>query len=122
MLTEITAVRQTEGEPHKRWWNDANFDLFTWHRADGSVCRFELCYDKQIAERALRWDARDGLNTFSVDDGDVTGRHKMTSVLHRETQHAPADVGRRFCAAAANVEPAILAFVCARLGLPPVRR
>lgn len=121
MLTEIVAVRQTEGEPRKRWWNDADFDLFTWHRDDGSLCRFELSYDKQTGEHALRWDARDGLNAYSVDDGDITGRHKMSAVLREESSDVAQRVGEAFRKAAVNVEPAIVAIVCARLGLPPVR-
>lgn len=119
---EITAVRQSDGQPRKRWFNDADFDLFTWHRSDGSVCRFELCYDKHLGEHAVRWDAREGVETYSVDDGEVTGRHKMAPLSFPEDSPIDARVTSRFRDAARQLDPAIVAVVCARLGLPPVQR
>jgi len=121
MLIEIKAVRQLEGQPHKRWFNDAEFDLFTWHRSDGSVCRFELCFDKHLGERTVRWDAREGVETFNVDDGDVTGRYKMAPLVTTDGSPIEARIIDRFRNAARDVDPAIVAVVCSRLGLPPVQ-
>ena len=122
MLIEIKAVRQTEGQPRKRWFNDADFDLFTWHRSDGSVCRFELCYDKHLGEHTVRWDAREGVETYSVDDGEVTGRHKMAPLTMPSDAAIDERVTNGFRRAARDIDPAIVAVVCARLGLPPVQR
>ena len=121
MLIEIKAVRQTKGLPHKRWFNDADFDLFTWHRRDGSVCRFELCYDKHLGEHTVRWDAREGVETFSVDDGEVTGRYKMAPLVQASDSPVEQHMTTRFRDAARELDPAIVAVVCARLGLPPVQ-
>ena len=121
MLIEIKAVRQSAGQPRKRWFNDADFDLFTWHRTDGSVCRFELCYDKHLGEHTVRWDAREGVETYSVDDGEVTGRHKMAPLTIADDSPLDPTVTDRFRAAARELDPAIVAVVCARLGLPPVQ-
>ena len=124
MLTEIKTLQQRETALRKRWFNDANFDLFVWHRADGSVCRFELCYDKQYVERAIRWDARQGIQCFEVDSGESGLHYKMAPLMRvRRSEGGTAceDVAAGFRDAARGLDPAIVAIVCARLGAPAVR-
>jgi hypothetical protein len=60
MLREIKQVRQTPGQPFRRWFNDELLDLFVWHDEVGRINGFQLCFDKDTAERALTYSERDG--------------------------------------------------------------
>ena len=73
MLNEIKAVKQKKGEPHKRWFNDADFDLFTWHRRDGSV-RFAELRSRNgpgVGVRAVRVSGGGEPDPCDHDDGHV---------------------------------------------------
>ena len=81
MLREIKNPRQVEGEGWRRWFTDEYFDLIVWYHPEKTLQGFQLCYDRGHEERALTWRAGEGYSHKRVDDGDVTGRVKMTPVL-----------------------------------------
>lgn len=61
-------------------------DLIIWFDSDNTLVSFELCYDKQTHEKALRWSSS-GIEHSSVDSGENSpGKYKSTPVL-RESRH-----------------------------------
>ncbi len=69
MLREIP-VSPTENEPAKRWFTDANTDLFVWVDDDGQIEKFQICYNKGKDEHALSWNREQGFSHHAVDDGE----------------------------------------------------
>jgi hypothetical protein len=60
MLREIRDVRQTPGQPTRRWFNDELLDLFVWQDEGGRIVGFQLCFDKDADERALTYSEASG--------------------------------------------------------------
>jgi hypothetical protein len=73
MLKEITSVRQLPGEHRRRWFTSVTMDLVVWVDEAGTPVRFQFCYDKGSAERALTWNADSGFSHMAVDDGENMG-------------------------------------------------
>jgi hypothetical protein len=44
MLHELTYIKQHEGEPKRRWFEDEYFDLVIWVDEKDDIIEFELCY------------------------------------------------------------------------------
>ena len=81
MLAEIKKVRQIEGEPARRWFNCHQMDLFIWYE-NNQIIGFQLCYDKDIKEKAFSWHKDRGLQHQKVDDGENRpGHYKATPIL-----------------------------------------
>jgi hypothetical protein len=60
VLRQIGDVRQVPGEPTRRWFSDENFDLIVCFAPENEVIGFQLCYDKEIEQKALSWLKQDG--------------------------------------------------------------
>ncbi len=74
-------VSQDPGEPRRRWFSDEEFDLIVWMNADESIHGFELCYDKQGREKALRWIDGQGIRHYAVDSGEQSPEHNRSPML-----------------------------------------
>lgn len=82
MLREITTARQVPGDPKRRWFTSANFDLYVWLDEGEAPIGFQLCYDKQSREHALTWTASSGFTHMGVDGGESRpGRYKGAPIL-----------------------------------------
>lgn len=82
MLVEMAKVSQVPGEPRRRWFSSAAFDLIVWHDPAGAVIGFQLCYDREKDEKVLTWKAPDAYSHMAVDDGEgQAGRHKSSPIL-----------------------------------------
>lgn len=120
MLREVKTVRQDREGLHKRWFTDAEFDLFTWQNESGRVVQFELCYGKRKQERSLRWADAGGYLHSAVDDGEaVPGRHKMTPILITDGPFRRVAVAEAFRAASREIDPLLAGFVAERLLAAP---
>jgi hypothetical protein len=115
MLKEYKDVRQVAGEGERRWFLDEYFDLIVWYDAHRSIKGFQLCYDKKNNERAVTWTREDGYSHHKIDDGDVTGRAKMTPVLVADGIFARDDIADRFLEESREIERDISFFVYNRL-------
>lgn len=116
MLTEITGVKQHPGEPRRRWFSDADLDLYVWYDDDGAVARFQLCFDKGRNEQALTWQREHGLAQHAVDDGEGgVYRMKASPVLTGGTVTETAEVRRRFVDAGQKLEHDLYQFVLDRI-------
>jgi hypothetical protein len=116
MLNEIANPRQVPGEGPRRWFSDPYFDLIVWYREDGSsIDGFQLCYDKEREERALTWRRDTGFDHKRIDDGEVTGRMKMTPVLVPDGSFDYSGIAERFRRESEKIDPEIRDFIYERV-------
>jgi hypothetical protein len=114
MLREIGPGR-ADGHGLRRWFQDDYFDLYVWQDRSGSPSAFQLCYDRQHAEGAIGWSAREGYMHARVDAGRQAGGHPMTPI-HRTAAPPPYfRVYARFLQSTQDWDPVMRAFVQARL-------
>jgi hypothetical protein len=115
-FTELADVRQISREPRRRWFRSSNEDLIVWYADDNAILGFQLCYDRQGAERALSWTADRGYSHEKVDDGEAVGlAHKRTPILVADGVFDSKAVLDRFLVAANGVPREIVTFVSAKL-------
>ena len=115
MLLELKNARQISGENKRRWFTSVDMDLITWVDIENKPINFELCYDKGLNEKSLRWSPS-GFVHSAVDDGENNpGKYKSTPIL-RETSHFEAGrVHGLFLAESAQLPDEIKNFVIAIL-------
>lgn len=112
MLSEISPVRQVEGEPPRRWFSSDFFDLILWYEHDGTPLGFQLCYDLGRFERALTWRSQDHFTHLGVDSGEGRSlRHKGSAMLVPDGSFDAAEIGARFRRENAAVPAEISALV-----------
>jgi hypothetical protein len=111
MLSEIPNVRQIEGEGTRRWFRDSYFDLIVWYGGDGGLIGFQLCYDKQVRERAFTWRRGHGCRHERIDAGETTGHSKMSPVIVADDSPPLNRVADRFLKENAEIEPEIACLV-----------
>jgi len=81
MLKEVKNVVQRQGEPRRRWFMSAYFDLIVWYDEGNDISGFELCYGKPTTEKALCWTNQRGYTHHKVDDGELEPlKYKMTPI------------------------------------------
>jgi hypothetical protein len=113
MLKEVEKTRQIAGEPYRRWFSDAVFDLIVWYAAAGEIIGFQLCYRAWPDEKALTWLKGEGFSHNRIDSGE--GRpdhHKMTPILLPDGEFDAGQVHRQFRAASADIDPQVIETVC----------
>ena len=112
MLNEIANLRQVSGEGFRRWFTDSYFDLIVWYEPGAKqIAGFQLCYDKERDERALTWRRGESFDHKRIDDGEVSGRIKMTPVLVPDGTFDYAAIAERFRRESENIDPEIREFV-----------
>jgi hypothetical protein len=116
MLSEVKNPRQIKNEGHRRWFTDSYFDLIVWYEQDGAaLAGFQLCYDKEREERALTWRRGKGFDHKRIDDGEVTGRMKMTPVLVPDGTFDYSVIAERFRRESEKIDPEIRELVYEKL-------
>ena len=112
MLKEAKNVRQIEGEPRRRWFDDEYFDLIVWLDKDDSVWGFQLCYDREYKPRALTWTKKDGYKHTGIDDWEGSGGMlKESPVLVVDGLFDSGVIGKKLEKASAELPPQISGFV-----------
>lgn len=112
MLKEAKNVRQIEGEPRRRWFDDEYFDLIVWFDKDDSIWGFQLCYDREKNPRALTWTKKYGYKHTGIDNGEyIWGTSKNAPVLVEDGLFDRGATGKKLAAAAAELPPEIKLFV-----------
>ncbi len=116
MLREVSPVRQVANENPRRWFSSSDMDLTVWTGPDGDVSGFELCYDKEKDERALRWLRAAGFVHERVDDGEGRpGRFKGTPILVPDGTFDARAIAERFRNASSGIDRTVADFVYERL-------
>ena len=116
MLSEIANPRQIPGEGPRRWFTDDYFDLIVWYNSNSpTIGGFQLCYDKEREERALSWRRDVGYDHKRIDDGEVSGRMKMTPVLIPDGTFDYKVIAERFRRESETIDPEIRDLVYERL-------
>ena len=116
MLREISATRQNRMRPRKRWFTDADMDLFIWLNQQVPT-HFQLSYNKHGHEHTISWGIRTGFSHYSVDDGEqfLHAKYKMTPILIADGAFDAATVAHNFLHASDNIEESLADFIYARL-------
>lgn len=104
-----------EGDEPRRWFADEDFDLVVFEDAAGGIAGFHLCYDKQGAERALAWEKERGWRLYRVEGGEELPTENRSPVLRPEFGRPPRDLGARFSAAGANLDPGLVRFILGKI-------
>jgi hypothetical protein len=110
MLTELKDVTQIPGEAKRRWFTDEFFDLIVWYGRDDTISGFQLCYDKEVDERAFTWRATSSTH-HRVDDGESKPTRKATPVLLPDGTFDHRTVADRFLIESKNLDSEIAGFV-----------
>lgn len=113
MLAEIHPVRQIPGEGFRRWFTDQDLDLIVWYESDEQqeIHGFQLCYDKEVKERALTWRPGGGFSHHKVDSGEDPYSAKMSPVLSTDGTVDFRKVRSIFLGHAKEIDSALVAFV-----------
>lgn len=104
MLEEVAHVTQYEQGKYRRWFHDEFFDLYTWETPDGDMIGFQLCYDKEDKQRALRWSHKGGFRHEGVDQPEDKPGRAASAIFVADGIFDPNNIGSRF-SAEANVLP-----------------
>ena len=115
MLRELRDVRQIAGESLRRCFSDATMDLTVWVDASGGITGFELCYDKENAERALRWIRGEGFDHKRVDDGEQSPWDNLTPILIPDGVFPAKEISRLFEENSREIDRSIADFVFRKL-------
>lgn len=106
MLIEYANVAQKEADHgvFRRWFGDDYFDLIVWYDEKRTITGFQLCYDRYFHPHALTWKKDTGAVHESVDEGNITGRIKMTPVLMSDGYFPGDEVYAKFTEASRDIE------------------
>jgi hypothetical protein len=116
MLKEIIDIRQISGEPRRRWFTDNYFDLYVWFGEDKDIQGFQLCYDKDMNQRALTWNKPSIYTHHKVDDGEVNPlQPKRTPILVADGMFDNISVAERFRRESMSMEGDVSKFVYEKL-------
>lgn len=114
MLKELTSEKFIK--QNRRSFADDYFDLFVWMGRDSNITGFQLCYDKQHAERALTWKMGEGYSHERVDDGGEVPGKDRTPVLEPDGLFPVLEIIREFETRSAAIDSAVRSFVIDKLG------
>jgi hypothetical protein len=115
VLRELANVKQVAGEPKRRWFFCHEIDLVVWEDNGGSVCDFQLAYDKHRNEHSLSWNRERGFAHYAVDDGEPFAGVNDTPFLYADGPFKRDHVLEQFLALAAEIPPNITAFIAGKL-------
>ena len=112
MLKEVRDVRQIAGEARRRIFSSTEMDLTVWFDDRDDILGFELCYDKGLTEKAVRWNRAEGFLHQSVDDGENRpGRYKGTPILVPDGEFRAEKISRLFQDRSREMDRSIADFI-----------
>jgi len=116
MLKEILDVRQVPGDAHRRVFFSDDMDLTVWFDGRDDILGFELSYDKEKNERAVRWNREEGFLHQKVDDGENRpGRYKSTPILVPDGVFPAQKISRLFQENSRDIDQSFANFIYRKL-------
>lgn len=120
MLVEVSKVRQLPGEPKRRWFSSAEFDLFVYCAEGSGFVGFQLCYDKPRREHAIVYREAEGFRHLAVDDGEQRpGKYKASPMLTADGRFDASRIYANFCEASATLPVDVADYVRQALARHP---
>ncbi|MBN2735503.1 MAG: hypothetical protein JXR70_00890 [Spirochaetales bacterium] len=119
-LKEIKTVSQDEPGIHRRWFTDNDYwDLYVWTLDNGEVYGFQLCYDKDLDEKALTWIKDREFSHKTVNPGSYRDHSNRmgTPILVPDGYFHKNTVAERFLSDAKALEPWIQELVIEKIRL-----
>ena len=110
MLTE-QRNHQPNDKLNRRWFSDDFFDLIVWENKQGEIIQFELCYDVNKNEHSFCWHKDKGHGHLKVDDGEITGRHKMSPIFLPDGHFDSKTIAYKFIKASTSIDTKVADFV-----------
>lgn len=116
MLTEIRNINQYDPDRQRRWFQNAFFDLYIWSSHAGELLGFQLCYEKDGDQRALRYSSESGYQHEGVDQPEDKPGRSMSAIFVANGALDANALGARFAQDAIEIPARIRDFVVERLG------
>ena len=113
MLREISSTRQNNNHKLKRWFTDANMDLFIWFKDQVPVC-FQFSYKDSAQEHAISWHINHGFDHSLVRSKNYRTQYRLPASTST-TDFNPARAARAFLQASDQIETTLADFIFARL-------
>ena len=111
MLKEIPVTRQRSNEPRRRWFTNADFDVYVWQDDDKRIVAFQLCYDKSDDERVLFWTEKNGYAHAGIDGGGARESHGETPIFRADGVFDPSATLSRLMVVRGNMDGTVFEFI-----------
>ncbi len=115
MLREIPAGRRDLAGLTRRWYTDADFDLYVFTDAAGGLVELQLCYDKCGTERMLAWHRDRGYAHGRIDDGQDRPGRARTPIIAAAGRCDSGRLAREFVRASLALDDALFDAVYRKL-------
>jgi|GEM_PF-296920 len=117
MLVEIPNVKQYEPNRHRRWFQNAFFDLYVWSNDSDELLGFQLCYEKGGDQRALRFSRELGCQHEGVDQPEDKPGRSMSAIFVANGVLDADALCARFTQDAIEIPAPIREYVIEQLGM-----
>lgn len=116
MLREIYSTHRINHRKPKRWFRDANMDLFVWFKNQRPVC-FQLSYNKCQLEHSISWHTDTGFSHSLVKPENRHAKYRIlpTPSSEYKCDFNPISTARDFLQASNCIEASLADFIFARL-------
>ena len=122
MLKELKGIAQKEEGIHRRWFEDAHYELIVWYRIPEGrklsgrdpITGFQLCYSRFHAESCVTWTESEGFSHDDIDDTRV-GLSIPAAPMLVSDGPVPESLAGSFQEASAKIPKKISAFVLRKL-------
>lgn len=118
MLTEINNIKQYESNKYRRWFQNEFFDLYAWQQPgdnNSEPLGFQLCYEKNGEQRALRYSPEAGYKHEGVDAPEDKPGRAMTVIFVADGVFNVDEIGARFARDAIHLPEVVREFVLTRI-------
>ena len=114
-MLQLHPCQQTDSN-QKRWFSDAEHDLFLWLDSNAKITSFQFSYHRSGREQWLRWHPDQGYSYGQVDAGEARPLHiKMSPVVIAGPAPDGAELAQQFRNISAPLDRALVDFIAAKL-------